>query len=76
MTLGMIKNVIGTAKGELMFYDGYGVEVINENTCGHYRKDRKGRMTLDGDVRLPDVPVGRQCPYARRSPKQRVDSDP
>lgn len=50
MTLGMIKNVIGTVKGELMFYDGHGVEVINENTCGHYRKDRKGRMTLDGDV--------------------------
>lgn len=50
MTLGMIKNVIGTVKGALMFYDGNGVEVINENTCGHYRKDRKGRMTLNGDL--------------------------
>ena len=31
MTLGMIKNVIGTVKGALMFYDENGVEVINEN---------------------------------------------
>lgn len=50
MTLGMIKNIIGTVKGALMFYDGNGIEVINENTWGHYRKDHKGRMTLDGDV--------------------------
>ena len=50
MTLGMIKNVIGTVKGELMFYEGNGVEVINENTCGRYLKDCKGRMTLNGDV--------------------------
>lgn len=50
MTLGMIKNVIGTVKGALMFYDGNGVEVINENTWGHYSKDRKGRMTLNDDI--------------------------
>ena len=50
MTLDMIKNVIGTVKGALMFYEGDGVEVINENTCGRYLKDRKGRMTLNGDV--------------------------
>ena len=50
MTLGMIKNVIGAVKGALMFYEGNGVEIINENTCGHYRKDRKGRMTLNGDL--------------------------
>lgn len=50
MTLGMIKNVIGTVKGELMFYNGNGVEVINENTCGHYCKDREGRMTLNGEL--------------------------
>lgn len=50
MTLGMIKNVIGTVKGELMFYEGNGVEVINENTCGRYLKDSKGCMTLNGDV--------------------------
>jgi hypothetical protein len=50
MTLDMIKNVIGTVKGALMFYEGNGVEVINENTCGRYLKDRKGRMTLNGDV--------------------------
>ena len=50
MTLGMIKNVIGTVKGELMFYNGNGVEVINENTCGRYLKDRKGRMTLNSDI--------------------------
>lgn len=50
MTLGMVKNVIGTVKGELMFYDGNGIEVINENTCGHYHKDHKGRMTLGGDL--------------------------
>lgn len=50
MTLDMIKNIIGTVKGALMFYDGNGIEVINENTWGHYRKDRKGRMTLDGSV--------------------------
>lgn len=50
MTLGMIKNIIGTVKGALMFYNGNGVEVINENTCGRYLKDRKGRMTLNGDV--------------------------
>ena len=50
MTLGMIKNVIGTVKGELMFYDGNGIEVINENTCGRYLKDRKGRMTLNGHL--------------------------
>lgn len=50
MTLDMIKNVIGTVKGALMFYEGNGVEVINENTCSRYLKDRKGRMTLNGDV--------------------------
>lgn len=50
MTLGMVKNVIGLVKGALMFYEGNGVEVINENTCGRYLKDRKGRMTLNGDV--------------------------
>ena len=50
MTLDMIKNVIGTVKGALMFYEENGVEVINENTCGRYLKDRKGRMTLNGDV--------------------------
>lgn len=50
MTLSMVKNVIGTVKGALMFYDGNGVEVINENTDGRYLKDRKGRMTLNGDV--------------------------
>lgn len=50
MTLDMIKNVIGTVKGALMFYDGNGVEVINENTCGRYLKDCKGRMTLNGDI--------------------------
>lgn len=50
MTLGMVKNVIGLVKGALMFYEGNGVEVINENTCGRYLKDHKGRMTLNGDV--------------------------
>lgn len=50
MTLGMVKNVISLVKGALMFYEGNGVEVINENTCGRYLKDRKGRMTLNGDV--------------------------
>lgn len=50
MTLGMIKNIIGIVKGALMFYDGNGVEIINENTRGRYLKDRKGRMTLNGDI--------------------------
>lgn len=50
MTLGMVKNVIGLVKGELMFYDGNGVKVINGNTCGCYLKDHKGRMTLNGDI--------------------------
>lgn len=50
MTLSMVKNVIGIVKGALMFYDGNGVEVINENTDGRYLKDRKGRMTLNGDL--------------------------
>lgn len=50
MTLGMVKNVIGLVKGALMFYEENGIEVINENTCGRYLKDRKGRMTLNGDV--------------------------
>lgn len=50
MTLGMIKNVIGTVKGALMFYDGNGIEIINENTWGRYLKDRKGRMTLNGEL--------------------------
>lgn len=50
MTLSMVKNVIGTVKGALMFYEGNGVEVINENTDGRYLKNRKGRMTLNGDV--------------------------
>lgn len=50
MTLGMVKNVIGLVKGELMFYNGNGVKVINENTCGCYLKDHKGRMTLNGDI--------------------------
>lgn len=46
----MVKNVIGTVKGALMFYEGNGVEVINENTDGRYLKDCKGRMTLNGDL--------------------------
>lgn len=50
MTLSMVKNVIGTVKGALMFYEGNGVEVINENTDGRYLKNRKGRMTLNGDL--------------------------
>ena len=50
MTLSMVKNVIGIVKGALMFYDGNGIEVINENTDGRYLKDRKGRMTLNGDL--------------------------
>ena len=50
MTLSMVKSVIGLVKGALMFYDGNGVEVINENTDGRYLKDRKGRMTLNGDL--------------------------
>ena len=50
MTLSMVKNVIGTVKGALMFYEGNGVEVINENTDGRYLKDRKGRITLNGDL--------------------------
>ena len=50
MTLGMVKNMLGTVKGALMFYDGNGVEVINENTCSRYLKNRKGRMTLNGDL--------------------------
>lgn len=50
MTLSMIKNVIGTVKGALMFYEGNGIEIINENTCGRYLKDRKGHMTLNGDI--------------------------
>lgn len=50
MTLSMVKNVIGPMKSELMFYDGNGIEVINENTGGHYHKDHKGRMTLGGDL--------------------------
>lgn len=50
MTLSMVKNVIGTVKGALMFYEGNGIEVINENTDGRYLKDRKGRMTLNGDL--------------------------
>lgn len=50
MTLSMVKNVIGTVKGALMFYEGNGVEVINKNTDGRYLKDRKGRMTLNGDL--------------------------
>lgn len=49
MTLSMVKNVIGTVKGALMFYEGNGVEVINENTDGRYLKDRKGHMTLNGN---------------------------
>lgn len=50
MTLGMVKSVLSTMKSELMFYDGNGIEVINENTCSHYHKDHKGRMTLGGDL--------------------------
>lgn len=50
MTLGMIKNVIGAVKGALMFHEGNGVEVINENTWGRYLKDRKGRMTLNSEL--------------------------
>lgn len=50
MTLGMVKNVIGLVRGELMFYEDSDVEIINGNTGAHYRKDKKGRMTLGGDV--------------------------
>lgn len=50
MTLAMVKNVLGAMKSELMFYEGNDIEVINENTGGHYHKDHQGRMTLGGDL--------------------------
>lgn len=50
MTLSMVKDVIGLVKGKMMFCEWSGVEVINENTCGRYGKDHKGRMTLNGNL--------------------------
>ena len=50
MTLGMVKAVLGHVKGAYIFADWSGVEIININTCAHYRKDKKGRITLGGDV--------------------------
>ena len=50
MTLSMIKAILGYVRGEYIFADWSGVEVININTCGNYRKDKKGRITLGGDI--------------------------
>ena len=50
MTLGMVREVLGYVNGQYMFADWSGIEIINANTCANYRKDKKGRITLGGDV--------------------------
>lgn len=50
MTLRMVKEVVGYVRGAYMFAEWSNIEIINGNTCAHYRKDEKGRITLGGDV--------------------------
>lgn len=50
MTLRMVKDVLGYVRGECIFAEWSGVEIINVNTCAHYRKNKKGRITLGGDI--------------------------
>lgn len=50
MTLGMIREVLGYVKGYYMFAEWSNIEIINVNTCAHYRKNKKGQITLGGDV--------------------------
>lgn len=50
MTLKMISGLLSPLAQDLMFFDGEGVEVINENTQAHYHELSDGKMTLGGDV--------------------------
>lgn len=50
MTLKMVAGVISLYAEETIFFDDSSIEVINENTEGHYRELPDGRMILGGDV--------------------------
>lgn len=49
MTLAMVKSVLGEVDAMTMFDYDSNVEVINDETCAHYRKEDNGEMTLGGD---------------------------
>lgn len=50
MTLRMVAGLTSPYAEETMFFDDSNIEIINENTEGHYRELPDGRMTLGGDV--------------------------
>lgn len=50
MNLGMVKSLLGYVQGRYMFADWSNVEVVNGNTCAHYRQNENGEFTLGGDV--------------------------
>lgn len=50
MTLNMIAWLLSPLAEDTMFFDGEGVEIINENTQTHYHELPDGRITLGGDV--------------------------
>lgn len=49
MTLQMVKNVLGVSNQDIMFFENARVEIINDNTGAHYRKNRNGEMTLEDE---------------------------
>lgn len=50
MTLKMIAGLLSPLAEDTMFFDGEGVEIINENTQAHYHKLPDRKITLGGDV--------------------------
>ena len=50
MTLKMIAGLLSPLAEDTMFFDGEGVEIINENTQAHYHELPDHKITLGGDV--------------------------
>ena len=50
MTLKMIAGLLSPLAEDTMFFDGDGVEIINENTQAHYHELPDHKITLGGDV--------------------------
>lgn len=50
MTLKIIAGLLSPLAEDTMFFDGEGVEIINENTQAHYHELPDHKITLGGDV--------------------------